>query len=278
MTGDFSAWVGKVEKANDTVSPAQARQMTATLDPYGVPGRSLGLGDPLPLLWHWLGWLPDAPMSGLGPDGHPQRGGFLPPVPLERRMWAGGRLTFHSALRIGQPMQRRSEIVSVTEKQGSTGAMVFVTVRHDVTGPNGLALTEDQDIVYLPMPDRFAPSPPVAAPTDPDWTEVVDASTVRLFRFSALTFNAHRIHYDADYAAKVEKYPGLVVHGPLQAMLLIEAAQRRTTTAPTSFRFRGLRPALHNDPLTLLGRGPDLYTATPDGTICMQAQITWGQA
>ena len=270
MTGAFDDWVGREESAEDCISPRQARQMAATLEAAG----RFGLGDPLPPLWHWMGWTPEVAMSGLGPDGHPARGGFLPPVPLERRMWAGGRLEFLGPLRIGEVMLRRSTIRKVVEKTGSTGQMVFVTVAHEVHGQAGLAIREEQDIVYVAMPAVFVPPPPVSAPVA-DWVEPVGTDTARLFRFSALTFNAHRIHFDLPYATAVEKYPGLVVHGPLQAMLLIGAGRARVAAQPASFRFRGVRPAFHTDRLTLQGSGDDLCTVNGDGQVCMQASIGW---
>lgn len=278
MSSAFDAWVGRSEEAEDVVTARQVRQMAATL---GVEGLTVAEGDALPPLWHWMGWLPDTPMSGLGPDGHPARGGFLPPVPLERRMWAGGRLGFHAPLRIGHPMRRRSTILKVSEKSGSTGQMVFVTVGHETSGPEGLAVTEEQDIVYVAMPDRFTPPPPVAAPEGAIWADLVTMDTVRLFRYSALTFNAHRIHFDLPYATGVEKYPGLVVHGPMQAMLLMQAARGHAGRAmPARFRFRGVRPLFHFDSVTLRGwpvadDAQDLATVTGDGLCCMQAEIVW---
>lgn len=280
MSGAFDAWIGRGEDATDIISPRQARQMAATLgDTWG--NCALGDGDVLPNLWHWMGWTPDAPMAGLGRDGHPAKGGFLPPVPLERRMWAGGRLTFHSPLRIGEPMQRRSEILKISEKTGSAGAMVFVTVGHQTHGPDGLAVTEEQDIVYVAMPTSFAPPPPIPAPETAGWSETPEMDSLRLFRFSALTFNAHRIHYDLPYAMDVEKYPGLIVHGPLQAMLLMEAARRHNGgVIPASFRFRGVRPLFHFNKLRLIGQYPannsqSLITATEENFVCMQADISW---
>jgi len=271
MTGAFDPWVGRVEEAIDRISPRQARQMAATL---GV-ACDCAEGAVLPVLWHWMGWTPEAPMAELGPDGHPARGGFLPPVPLERRMWAGGRLRFLAPLRIGEEMRRRSEIVKVSEKTGTTGRMVFVTVHHRVEGAAGLAVEEEQDIVFIAMPERFVPPPPVVAPAA-DWTRPVTADEVRLFRFSALTFNAHRIHFDLPYATGVEKYPGLVVHGPLQAMLLMEAGRaRRGGAVPAGYRFRGVRPAFHFDTLTLQGAGDAVATVNGDGLVCMQAEMGW---
>ncbi len=280
---DFSNWVGKVEQAEDNVSAFAATALAATLDMDAGDRAAAGLveGGPLPPLWHWIAFLPDSPMSRLGPDGHPERGGFLPPIPLERRMWAGGRLHFHDEIRIGERIHKRSEIKAVTEKTGATGRMVFVTLEHSLSTERGLAVTEAQDIVYAPMPERFTPPPPVPAPGDPAWTEPVSMDTVRLFRFSAVTFNAHRIHFDLPYATEVEKYPGLVVHGPLQAILLMEAARHQKGGArPSRYSFRGIRPLFHFDRSRLQGLGPvdgveTLCTLNSDNLICMRAEVTW---
>jgi 3-methylfumaryl-CoA hydratase len=278
MSSAFDAWVGRSEAAEDVVTLRQVRQMAATL---GTEAVRMAEGDPLPPLWHWMGWLPETPMAGLGPDGHPARGGFLPPVPLERRMWAGGRLAFHAPLRIGWPMRRKSTILKVSEKAGSTGRMVFVTLGHEIEGPEGPAVSEEQDIVYVAMPDRFTPPPPVPAPEGAAWSDPLTMDTVRLFRFSALTFNAHRIHFDLPYATEVEKYPGLVVHGPMQAMLLMQAARDHAAGAlPVRFRFRGVRPMFHFDSVALTGwpvadGTQALATVIRDGPCCMQAEIGW---
>ena len=277
MSTAYDAWIGRTEAATDVISLRQARQMAATL---GVSA-DMHANDVLPPLWHWMGWQNDTPMGGLGPDGHPARGGFLPPVPLARRMWAGGRLTFHRPLSIGQPMQRQSEILKVAQKTGAAGDMVFVTLSHHIHGPDGLAVTEEQDIVYMAMPDQFSPPAPVLAADDPAWADTVAIDSVRLFRYSAITFNAHRIHFDLPYATGVEKYPGLVVHGPMQAMLLMAAACAHTPSRTVkSFSFRSVRPLFHFDALRLMG-WPDqgdntnLATVIDANITCMQAQIGW---
>jgi 3-methylfumaryl-CoA hydratase len=279
----LDAWIGRSETVEDAVSPHRVEMLAATLD-LGREARAaegLVAGGPLPPLWHWLAFLPDAPMSGLGADGHPRRGGFLPPVALERRMWAGGRLAFKGEIRIGETIRRRSEILKVAEKTGAAGRMVFVTVGHSLSTSRGLAVEEEQDIVYVAMPDRFRPPPALPLPGAPAWEETVAIDSVRLFRFSAATFNAHRIHFDLPYATEVEKYPGLVVHGPLQAMLLMQAARRRRGgTSPDAFRFRGTRPLFHFDGLRLAGLPPEgrdepLVCATGDGRVCMQASASW---
>lgn len=266
MSGDFDTWVGRSETATDIITARQVRQLAATLE-RPIPAEHL------PPLWHWIGWQYEAPMSGLGPDGHTKRGGFLPPVPLERRMWAGGRLAFTGHLRAGEPLTRRSEILKVVQKTGATGPMVFVTVSHTITGQAG-SVQEEQDIVYIALPTHFTPPPPQPALPNPDWAEDFNADAACLFRFSALTFNAHRIHYDLPYATAVEHYPGLVVHGPLQAMALLTAATARQSAAPTAFRYRGVRPAFAGA-MTLSAWGTTLATVNADGLQCLTAEVTW---
>ena len=284
MENEFAAWIGRAEEEEDVLSPRQARGMAATLASGPCDGAAFAEGDPLPPLWHWMGFAPVAPMDGLGPDGHPARGGFLPPVPLERRMWAGGRVTFlGDSPRQGEALHRRSEILKVAEKSGAAGRMVFVTVGHTLSTPRGPAIEEEQDIVYIAMPTRYSPPPPVPAPETPAWKEAVEMSPVRLFRFSALTFNGHRIHYDLDYAARVEKYPALVVHGPLQAMLMMEAARRHNPgRAVAAFRHRGVRPLLLMDTPRIVAEAEDdgataMCTVTAEGYQCMQTRVTWAE-
>ena len=281
--GEFTAWVGRAESTTDVITPQQVASLAATLDLDEAARDRMGLaaGGTLPPLWHWLGFLPTTPMSGLGPDGHPKRGGFLPPVPLERRMWAGGRLRFEGEIRIGEPLERRSTILSVVEKTGRAGRMVFATVEHRFSTTRGPALVEEHDIVYVAIADRFTPPPPVAPPAPVAFAEAVPIDTVRLFRFSAITFNGHRIHYDLDYTREVEKYPGLVVHGPLQALLMMEAARRhRDGALPATYGFRGVRPLFHFEPLEVVGTAIEggeqrLATVNGDGHVCMQATVTW---
>ena len=266
MTQDFTAWVGRSVTATDTITTRDARRMAQTLDctvPDGI----------LPPLWHWMGWAPEAMHADLASDGHLQRGGFLPPVPLERRMWAGGKLTFQGHLRIDETLTRQSEITKVSAKTGASGEMVFVTVAHHTAGTHG-HVDETQDIVFVAIPDHYAPPPPQPAPPAPDWTHRFNADPVRLFRFSALTFNGHRIHYDLPYATATEHYPGLVVHGPLQAMVLMGAAMQHAGKAPTSYSFRGVRPAFAG-PLTLQSWGKKLASVDADGMQCMTAEVAF---
>ena len=273
---DLTAWVGRVEHADDVVQPTPARALAATLNLPDHPRD----GDRLPPLWHWLYFLPTAPASTLGRDGHPARGGFLPPVALERRMWAGGRLWFHHDLRVGDAVVRTSQITSVQHKNGRAGPMVLVTVRHTVTGPAGVTVEEDQDIVYVNPPASYVAPPPDPLPRGLDWEDDQPVDPVLLFRFSALTFNAHRIHYDRPYATEVEHYPGLVVHGPLQALLLVQAARRhRPDVRVATFRYRAHRPLFDFDTWTLAGRGDDgeteVFSANGDGDVAMRGTLTW---
>lgn len=269
-------WVGRTEEASDQAYPTPPRALAATL---GRAEAEFSVGTPLPELWHWLYFLPIVPAGEIGPDGHPKRGGFLPPIALERRMWASGRYVFHDRVRVGDVLHKSSEITRIAEKQGKTGRMVFVTVKHAVRSGRGLAVEEEQDIVYLPMPETFTPPPPTPAPEDPAWSEPVAIDPVLLFRFSALTFNGHRIHYDLPYARETEKYPGLVLHGPLQALLLLEAARRHAPgRMPARYTFRAVYPLFGHDRVTLMGvaredGGHDLFTVSGDGHVGMQATV-----
>jgi 3-methylfumaryl-CoA hydratase len=271
-TQDFSAWAGRSQVERDVAGGFSARALAATFD-RPAPD------DVLPDLIHWLHFLPVSAMAEVGPDGHPKRGGFLPPVPLPRRMWAAGRLTFHAPIRSGDALERHSTILKVSQKTGSTGAMVFVTVGHKVMAGGALAVEEEQDIVYLPMPERFSPPAPTPLPEALDWQEARPVDPVLLFRFSALTFNGHRIHYDLPYAQEVEKYPGLVVHGPLQAMWLHFAACRhQPQRRAKSFAFRAIRPLFAHDTITLSGKGDETFTANAEGAIGMKATSTWQES
>ena len=201
---ELRGWIGRSQTATDVVNVVPARALAATLDLR----RTFEEGDALPPPWHWQYFLSMSPMAEVGPDGHPQRGGFLPPVPLPRRMWAGSRIEFHRPLRIGDAITRVSRIADVTLKEGRSGTLVFVKVRHEIAGPQGPALTEEHDIVYrdMPKPDDPAPSPR-SAPAQSTWRREIRPDPVLLFRYSALTFNSHRIHYDHPYVTEVEGLP-----------------------------------------------------------------------
>lgn len=266
-------WIGRSETFEDTIRVEPARFMQATLNREP----SLSEGDALPPLWHWLYFLEAKPMGELGRDGHPKKGGFLPPVTLPRRMWAGGRFEFHAPVPLGSKAKKRSTIKSISEKQGRSGRLCFVTVLHELFLPDGsLALTEEHDIVYREDPDKNAPKPsPKPAPEGAEVSETITPSQVMLFRYSALTFNGHRIHYDVDYARDVEGYDGLVFHGPLTATLLVDLAMRTFGKTPSKFDFRGLAPLAGMDPIGLQGnRSGDemqLWARRHDGANAMQA-------
>jgi 3-methylfumaryl-CoA hydratase len=276
---NMSAWAGRVETAAATLTLQRACELHATLDRHGDSAPRDGAT--MPLLWHWAAFAPTDPMADLGRDGHPRPGRFLPPMPNARRMWAGGALSFHAPLRIGEPLERTTTIRSVAPKTGAGGQqMMFVTLDHDIFGTDGLAIRERQDIVYLPMPERFEPPRKQAAPAVTLFDDSVEMSEALLFRYSAATFNAHRIHYDLPYATGVEHYPGLVVHGPLQATLLLDAAVRRAGRTPASFTFRAVHPIFHFETLRLIAQdhGPDamaLCTASDRGHQGLRASAIW---
>jgi 3-methylfumaryl-CoA hydratase len=255
MNENLSAWVGRNEDATDVLEPARSDALRAAL---GDTTRRAA-GDPLPLLHHWLYFWNVQPPAGLGEDGHPAKGGFLPPVPLPRRMWAGGRLQFHQPLLLGERVTRRSTILKVEAKSGKTGDLVFVTVQHEVSGETGLAIVEEQDLVYrgaaapgsISLPPADAPAPRSS------WREELSPDPVLLFRYSALTMNGHRIHYDLPYAMDEEAYPGLVVHGPMQATLLADLAWRQLGRPLATFAFRGLAPGFAGGRLHVCGEPAD---------------------
>ncbi|MFM9974657.1 MAG: MaoC family dehydratase N-terminal domain-containing protein [Beijerinckiaceae bacterium] len=249
----LTQWIGRSETREERLSPFPSNALAATLDRNDPPYRE---GSDLPPLWHWLHFLAISPLSEAGPDGHPARGGFLPPVPLPRRMWAGSRLAFLTPLLIGETCRRRSTVTKVEHKAGKSGDLVFVTVRHEIAGESGPAIEEEHDIVYrgLATPGATAPAP-VDASENADWSFSVTPDPVLLFRYSALTFNAHRIHYDLDYVTKEEGYPGLIVHGPLIATLLLDGLRRaRPEARVTRFSFRAVAPTFHIDPFTVRGQ------------------------
>jgi 3-methylfumaryl-CoA hydratase len=259
-------WIGRTEEHVDQVTGTPIAALSATLDREDPPPQP---GDSLPPLWHWLYFLPLHRQSELGPDGHAERGGFLPPVPLPRRMWAGGRFEFHRPLRVGEVVKRTSRIQDVKFKEGRSGPLVFVVVRHEI----GSALTEEQDIVYRGHSAQAQPQP---APQDAEWERIIHPSDVLLFRYSALTFNGHRIHYDRRYVTEVEHYPGLVVHGPLIATLLLDLLRRSLPGANVArFSFRAVSPLFDTAPFSVCGR-PDgktvrLWAKNSDGGLAMEA-------
>jgi len=271
-------WIGKTETHSDQVTPTPIAALSATLDrddPFPRPG------DSVPPFWHRLYFLPICRQSEVGPDGHPKRGGFLPPVPLPRRMFAGARVLIHHPLHVGDTITRVSRIVDVTYKSGQTGPLVFVLVRHEISTAAGLAVAEEQDIVYRENPVPGAPVPsPQRAPENAAWTRDVHPDPVLLFRYSALIFVGHRIHYDRRYVTEVEGYPGLVVHGPLIASLLLELLKCNVPEAQIArFSFRAIKPLFDTAPFRVSGRMEDaktvkLWATSPEGWLAMDATAT----
>lgn len=269
---NLAAWTGRLQHDSGQITGSMARQIRATIGSC----RSAGDNDLLPPLWHWCAFPPDAAMHALGSDGHPRENPLFPPIPLQRRMWAGGSLRFRAPLRIDDPMERTSAVRSIVEKEGATGPMILLTLDHAIYGPQGLAIEERQDIVFLDMPQSFSP-PQERAETGTPVSKIVPDETL-LFRYSALTFNAHRIHYDKAYTQEVEKYPGLIVHGPLQATLLMQAATAHANRWPSQFDFRSVYPAFSGQPMSLSVQedegGLTLWT-NQGGHQCMQATAIW---
>jgi len=275
-------WIGRSTEATDVITTQLTKGLRATLfQEIGEPAT----GDVAPYTVHWCLGQPVFPQDQLGPDGHPSRGGFLPPVPLPRRMWAGGELQFIDPLRVGDLVTRTSTISDVTLKSGSTGQLCFVSVEHSITTPRGLAIRERQDIVYRDMGGTPAAAPAKAsaasdkAAPNAQHRETHVSDPVLLFRYSALTFNGHRIHYDRDYVTKVEGYPGLIFHGPLQAALLVEFAAKLKGKAPAKFSYRGVQPLFEGSEFSVnanpSGSGLELWTANAEAQPTMKGTATW---
>jgi len=274
-------WLGSHEERGDEITAMPIAGLAATLDRDEL----VGPGTEVPPLWHWAYFAAIARQSALGPDGHPARGGFLPPVPLPRRMFAGGRLEFVQPLRVGDRVVRASKVIRVDGKQGRSGALVFVTVRHEFTRSGALALTEEHDIVYRDAPQPgVSPLPPQPAPAAAEFEREIVPDPVLLFRYSALTFNGHRIHYDRKYVTEAEGYPGLVVHGPLIATLLADLLRRaRPEIRLRSFAFKAVRPLFDTHAFRVCGRsdrdkgcaGFALWARDREGALAMEA---WAEA
>lgn len=274
----LQTWVGRTQALHDRVGAREVAGLAAALDRADPPPDA---GTVLPPLWHWMYFNPMAPQRALGPDGHPERGHFLPPVPLPRRMWAGSRLRWEAGnpLKVGDAITLESRIAAVDHKSGRSGELVFVKVHHECRNASGLAVSEDQDIVYRAAPEPGAPAPqPKAAETQAAWTREITPDPVFLFRYSALTQNGHRIHYDRRYVTEVEGYPGLVVHGPLLATLLLDLLRRNLPDAVVlEFDFKAIRPTFDLHPFMLLGqpsadgRSVALWAHDHEGWLTMQA-------
>ena len=273
-------WIGEKEHAVDYITVPGAHRTAAMLDRDDPFPR---IGDPFPIGWHAILFPRVARQSEIGPDGHPKRGDFLPPVPLPRRMFAGKRVFFQDALKIGDEVRRESAIENVELKHGRTGRMVFVTVKTDIHSPRGLAITEEQKIVYRDDPDRnAAPPPPQPAPAKPTWEKVITPDPVLVFRFSALTFNGHRIHYDLPYVTQVEGYPGLIVNGGLSTLLLFELARVHGPSPVVRFSSRNVRPLIVGHPIHICGapsqdrKTAKLWVTNHEGALALTADADFG--
>lgn len=271
----LQSWIGQTESIQDLATVVPLRALSATLDRDDA---GIDIGTEVPPCWHWLYFLPLHRQSEIGLDGHAKRGGFLPPVPLPRRMWAGSRIEFLAPVRAGQTISRSSRIADVRMKEGRTGPLVFVHVHHDIRAEGQLAIHEEHDIVYRDMPQPGEPAPAgVPAPQDASWTREIRPDDVLLFRYSALTFNGHRIHYDRRYVTEVEGYPGLIVHGPLIATLLLDLLRRQLPTAQVRrFSFKAMKPIFDIAPFSVCGRMEGdktvrLWAVTPEGHLAMDA-------
>jgi len=273
----LQSWIGKTETRTDLITATPVQGLAAMLDRDDAEPRD---GDPVPPSAHWLySLLPVARQSMLGRDGHPKRGGFLPPVPLPRRMWAGSRIEFHQPLKVGDTLHRTSTIADVSGKQGRSGSLVFVRVHHEIGNGSEMSLIEHQDIVYRddPKPDEATPAVK-PAPAEHDFVRTITPDPALLFRYSALTHNGHRIHYDQPYATQVESYPGLVVHGPLIATLLLDLLRRNRPDATlATFEFRAVKPLFDTAPFEVCGRRAEdgktfhLWARNAEGALAMDA-------
>jgi 3-methylfumaryl-CoA hydratase len=274
VSAGFEAWIGREEETSQRIFAGTASAMAATLDLERAPQA----GDPLPPGWQWLYFNPMARRSALDVDGHPRRGGFLPPIELSRRMWAGSRIRYLAAVPIDSEASRRSRILKIENKVGKRGALSFVTVEHTISCGATTCIREEQDLVYRDAaPSDAVPAAATRCDDVAQWSRSVTPDTTLLFRYSALTFNGHRIHYDLEYARAEEGYPDLVVHGPLTATLLQQfALEHGDGRSLARFEFRGVAPLFAARPFSLEGRpahdgGLALWARGPDGELAMSA-------
>jgi 3-methylfumaryl-CoA hydratase len=280
---DFDDWVGRSDQRTDVVTVAPLWGFHDALDYTHEPKP----GEPIPPGAHWCYFHPHVPMKEVGPDGHPKRGGFMPdPAGLPRRMFAGAHMDFVGAIRVGDTVTRTQEIVSVVPKSGKTGRLLFVSVRETYAGPRGVEMVQKNDIVYREPAEggTNTPPPPKIAPTSAQWSRTVTPDPVMLFKYSAVTLNGHRIHYDRPYAMEVEGYPGLVVHGPLIGTLLMDLCRReRPKDKLASFSFRAVAPIFDTAPFSVNAAAKNgsadewtLWAANDQGHLCMQGEATFG--
>ncbi len=273
----FPGWHPKVECCAEVITPAQVNRLAAVLD---EPAPDYREGDRLPPLWHWIFTIKPVPHSGLGKDGHPERGDFLPPVTLPRRLFAGMKTEFLQPLIIGHETERESEVIDITEKSGTSGDLLFVRIRNSFRQQGNLCVVEEQNIVYR---DKGAPIvlpevTPFPEPAADSWTKELIVNTEMLFRFSAVTFNSHKIHYDKAYAAAEEGYPALVVHAPLVAMLLLQLLKENTSKTVRQFEYRALAPLFNGQPIRLTavveeGDSINMQVFRVDGIVAAQAKV-----
>ena len=279
VSSHLNDWIGRTESVEDVITAWPIQALQATFD---LAGPALGAGDPIPPMWHWLFFLSTADHSQLGPDGHAARGGFLPPVDLPRRMFAGGRTQFLAPLRVGQVVRRTGTVVNIEEKEGRSGRLVFVTARFEVETDEGVAVVEEQDLVCREAgTGNQQPAPGETVIPDATWMQTITPDPTMLFRFSALTFNAHRIHYDRPYVTEVEGYPGLIVHGPISALWLLSLCTANDSRLVSGFSFRGRSPLFCSGPVSLRGGIGDPGTAelsawSDDQRLAMTAKVTFG--
>ena len=269
---DIANWTGNKSTSTGLIDIMNAKLINSTIGTN--PNESFKKGDALPPLWHWFAFPSPTHLNQLSDDGHPKHVGYIPPQNLTRRMWASGSLTFHSDLKIGEEITKDTTLLDIKEKKSQSGEMVFITYEHKLRNSNKLAITETQNIVYLQASDTFNPPKKKDVPQSDYPLKKIAISNPLLFRFSALTFNAHRIHYDLKYAQEVEKYPHLIVHGPLQALFLMQYATVLLNSTPSNFTFRGVHPAFADNPMELVAKTNNdnltLYT-TANGHQCMEA-------
>jgi 3-methylfumaryl-CoA hydratase len=272
-------WIGRTQTAREVVTERLVTQLAATLDSKQVPQT----GEPLPPLWHWSLFPHIVRHSHVGMDGHPKRGGFLPPVPLPRRMWAGSRVRFERPILIGREVSRTSQILDVGAKEGRSGQLVFVRVLHQIEDADGSLLSEEQDIVYRETTGRTTTPKAgiLPAPGEYSWRTEIVPDPVLLLRYSAVTFNGHRIHYDRPYATAEEGYPALVVHGPLTATLLVEQVRRNLPGANiAAFSFKAIGPIFDHEPFYLCAlRDPlstqiKVWAENVRGQLCVDGLVT----
>lgn len=277
----LASWVGRERVTTDVVAADRVARLGTTLDRGDPEPRP---GDPLPPCWHWMLFYDLTPLAEVGPDGHPARGSFMPPIDKPRRMWAGSRIRFLDPPRVGDAVHRLSRIASVSQKEGKSGQLVFVTLEHEISTPRGLGIVEQQDLVFrdLPGPSSSAPPPP-PAPSNAVWQRTIEPSPVLLFRYSALTYNSHRIHYDLKYCQEKEGYPGLIVHGPLTATLLVDLVRReRPDRRIVSFDFKAVSALFDTASFIVAGRpredgtGASVWAEGPNGALAMSGEVGFG--